>query len=85
MLYMQVVKRENSEFSSQEESICFFFFSFLSIWYDGCSLNLLYKSFHEVYKSNHFVVHFKLNTVPYVNHIYKTGRRKNKAPSDAEK
>ena len=34
----------------------------------GCSLNLLWQSFHNIYMSNHYVVHLK-STVSYVNYI----------------
>lgn len=34
----------------------------------GCSLNLLWYSFHEVCKSNHYAVDLKFNTLLYVNY-----------------
>ena len=43
------------------------FSNFASFWDDGCSLNLLWLSAHNVYKSNHYVVRLKHIAV-YVNY-----------------
>ena len=56
MLNMKFVQSKSWELSSQGKQ----FFSFIFIWDDGCSLNILGSSFHDVYKSNHYAVHFKL-------------------------
>ena len=40
--------------------IFFYFFNFVSIYDDGCSLNLSRQSFHDVCKSNHYAVYLKL-------------------------
>ena len=41
MLYVQV-KRVNPKGAHHKESIFFYFFPFVSVWNDGCSLNLLW-------------------------------------------
>ena len=58
MLYMKV-KRGNPE-SSSHINLFFCFFHCVSIGGDGCSLNLLWSAFHDVSKSTHCAVHFKL-------------------------
>ena len=69
--------RVNPEFSSQGKK--FFFFNVVSVWDDGCSLHLLWSSFHEVCKSNHYatlwtctVLSIEIQCQLYVN---KTGRK----------
>ena len=56
MLYMKVTKRVNSKSSHHEEEFIFYFFNVKSIWDDGCLLNLLWYSFHDVCKSDHYGV-----------------------------
>ena len=41
------------------ENIFFYFFNFVPICDDGCSLNLLWSSFHDVCKSNHHAICLK--------------------------
>ena len=53
MLNMKVVQSKSCELSSQGKQ-----FYFIFIWDDGCSLNILWSSFHDVYKSNHYAVPF---------------------------
>ena len=58
MLYMKAVERVSPKSSQHKENI--FSFSFVSIWDDACSLNFLWLSFHDRYKSNHYAIHLKL-------------------------
>ena len=55
-------------FSSQGKNF-FLFFNSISIWDDGYSLNLLWQSLHELYKSNYHAGHLKLKTVLYIKYI----------------
>ena len=64
---MKVVKTVNPEFLSQGKHF-FYFFNFVTIWGDRCSLNLLWSSFHDVCKSNHYAGHLK-PTVLYINYV----------------
>ena len=48
MLYMKVVKRVKPKSSHHKEKTFFYFFKFVSLWDDGCSLNVLLWSFHDV-------------------------------------
>ena len=52
MLYMKI-KRVNPENSHHKERKFFYLFCFVSIWDDGCSVNLLWWSLHAVCKSNY--------------------------------
>ena len=64
MFYMKVVKRGNPKSSHLKENSFFYFFNFVSIRDNGCSLNKLWSSFHDVCKSHHFAVHkIFLNTM----------------------
>ena len=58
---MKVVNRVNPKCSHEEEKFFFYFFNlYIYIYiYDGKSLNL-WQSFHDVFKSNPYVVHLKL-------------------------
>lgn len=58
MLYIKVKRVNPKSFYHMEKM---FFFYLISIWDDGCSLNLLWESFHDICKSNHYVVHLKLS------------------------
>ena len=61
MLHMKVVERINSESSHDKEKYLFvYFFNFVSIWDDQCSLNFSWSSFQIVCKSNPYAVHLKL-------------------------
>ena len=60
MLYMKVMIANPESSFHKEKSSFFFFFSFISIWDDGYSLSLLWYSFHDVCKSNHYAIHLKL-------------------------
>ena len=58
MLYMKVMIANPESSPHKEKSL--FSFSFLSIWDDRYSLSLLWYSFHDVCKSNHYAIHLKL-------------------------
>ena len=48
--------------SSQHEDTYFsYFFSFVSLWDDGCSLNLLGSALHDACRSHHYAVHLTLH------------------------
>ena len=49
MLHMRVVTRLNPKSSHHTEKILLcYFFNFISIWDDECSLHLLWSSFHDI-------------------------------------
>ena len=49
---------------------------FISRRDDGCSLNLLRSSFHDVCHSSHYAIHLKLIQCWYQSHLNKTRRKK---------
>ena len=55
MLYAKVVGKLNPKSSHQQGKKYFFFFYFESVGDDGCSLNLLRPSCHNVCKSHHYL------------------------------
>lgn len=54
--YIQKLRVNPKSFDHKEKFI-FLFFNFISIWDDGCPLNLWY---HDACKLNHYDVYFKL-------------------------
>ena len=61
MLYEKAVKRVNPQSSHHKEKHYFYIFKiFVSIWDDGCSLNLSLESFHDAWKSSYYVVHLRI-------------------------
>ena len=48
VLYLKVVKSKSDEFSSQGKNTFFYFFNFISLQDDGCSLNFLQSLLHDV-------------------------------------
>ena len=77
VLYTKVVKRANHKSPLHKEKI--FFLSllyFLSIWDNGCSLNLLWSSFHEVCKPNHYAVYLQLKQCCMLIMSQQNGRKK---------
>ena len=67
MLYMKLVKRVNIKCSHHMEK--FFSSNFVSIWDDEYSLNLLWSSFLDVYKSNYYTVQPYTYIMLYVNYL----------------
>lgn len=59
MLYMLYMKVNPRSSYCKEKRFFFYFFNFISLRLDGCSLNL-WQSFHDIVKSNHYAVHLKL-------------------------
>ena len=55
---MNVVKTVNPKSTHTTEKKIFYFFNAGSVW-ENSSLNLLWSSFHHVFKSNHYAVHLK--------------------------
>ena len=66
---MKVVKSKSEEFSSQGKKPFFYFFNFISLRDDGCSLNFLQSLFHDACKSNHHAVYLKF-TQDYMSIIF---------------
>ena len=56
MLYMNTIKRVNPKNSHYRKIFFFYLKNFVSVWVNGCSLNLLWYSFHDEGKSNHYAV-----------------------------
>ena len=54
MVYIKDVKAVDPKSSHHKEK------TFVSVDDDGCSLNLLSSSFHNISKSKHYAVHLKL-------------------------
>ena len=52
-----------------KEKLFFYFFSFVSVWDDGCPLKSLWSSFHGICKLNHYAVCLKTSSVLYPNYI----------------
>ena len=67
MLYIKLVKRVNIKCSHHMEN--FFPSNFVSIWDDEYSLNLLWSSFLDVYKSNYYTVQLYTYIMLYVNYL----------------
>lgn len=65
MVHLKVSKRVKSEkFSSHGKNTSLFFFScLLSLWDYGCWITLLWLSFCNIYKSNHFLYTLNLYSV----------------------
>ena len=59
MLYVKVKRIEPKNSYPKKKIVFSYFFNFVSMWDDGCLLNLLWKLFHDICKSNHYVVHLK--------------------------
>ena len=75
MLYMKVIKRVDSVFPSQRKHF-FFSFYFISIWINGCSLNLLWSAFPKLYNFNHYPQTYITVCQMYLN---KTGKEISKS------
>ena len=58
----------------KEKTLFFYFFNFVSIWDDGCSLNLLWSSFRDI---SHIIMLYTLNSYSavYLLYLSKTGRK----------
>ena len=69
----KILREQNPKNSHHKKKKYFSFFSFVFIWDDGCSLNLLWSSFHDVCESNHYV-HLKLTQCCILCHNW-TGRK----------
>ena len=69
---MKIVKSKSWEFSPQGKSMFFYFFNFVSLWDEGCSLNL----FHDVVSQ--IIMLYTLNLYGVVCQLYpnKTGGKK---------
>ena len=87
----KLLKRVNPKKSSHhKEKFYFYFFNFISVWYDGCSLNILWYSFHDI----HFIMLYTLNLYSAVCQLIaqwnwkerkKEGRRERKRERERKK
>ena len=59
MLYIKGVGSKSYVLSTKKTYILSYFFNFISIWDDRHSVSLLWSSFHDVCKSNHYAIHLK--------------------------
>ena len=75
LLCMKAVKGVNPE-SSPHKKKKFYFFNFVFIWDDRCSLTLVWSSFHDVCKSNHYAVWLNLYSAIHQSYLNKTRRKK---------
>ena len=88
MLGIKAVKRVNPRSTHHKKILFFYCFIYIKIYdiiYDICydiyddgwSLDSLWQPSHDICKSNHYAVHFKLNIVLYVNYILIKWEEKN--------
>ena len=87
----KLLKRVNPKKSSHhKENFYFYFFNFISVWNDGCSLNILWYSFHDI----HFIMLYTLNLYSAVCQLIaqwnwkerkKEGRRERKRERERKK
>ena len=69
MLYIKFGKRVNPKRSDNKE---FSFFYFVSIWDDAYWLSLLWYSFHDVFKPNHYAVNLNLFSAVFQLYLNKS-------------